>query len=299
MARANPIEADDTPIFDSITDGWDRIWAGYSARYAADLIDLLYPQQGETALDLAGGTGAAALKLAERLGPGGKVTVVDISSRMLERASENAAARGLANIDLRRMAAESLDFPSASFDLITCNFGVQSFGDVPKALRECHRVLKPGGRMGFTVWSDPGRTPFFSVPAGAALQHLSPIPIRWLLKVPGMKASVLKRVLSRPGRFGLAPARFSRAGSLERQLSAADLVPYRRDLRAFPISFPTFDHYWKALLEGTPAKVTIEKLDPRARGEVREEVYRTIELLPDKSIQLHNEAALIFAKKPA
>ena len=168
MPKADEVKRRERDVYDSVAEVFANVWARYTARFAADLIDLMFPHRGESALDLAGGTGAAGLKLAEHIGKDGSVTIVDISPGMLREAEKLAAARGLSNVSTRVMDAEQLDFPDASFDLIVCSFGVMFFPNVSGAIREASRVLKPGGRIGFTVWSDPERTPFISWPATAA-----------------------------------------------------------------------------------------------------------------------------------
>src|SRR5687768_15962057 len=130
------IKKQEKEVYDSIAEVFDAVWARYTARFASDLIDLMAPQSGENTLDLAGGTGAAGLKLAERLGPKGQVTTIDLSLRILEQAELNAVTRLLDNVTVRVLDAEYIDFRDGSFDFIICSFGIKFFPDVPRALAE-------------------------------------------------------------------------------------------------------------------------------------------------------------------
>src|SRR6266704_124430 len=79
---------------------------------------------------------------------------------------------GMRVLDLA--SGESLPFAGESYDVLTCRFGVMFFPDLPKALRECFRVLKPGGRAAFVAWGKKDQ-PFFTTTAGIVLKHV-PVP---------------------------------------------------------------------------------------------------------------------------
>ncbi|WP_028770793.1 bifunctional demethylmenaquinone methyltransferase/2-methoxy-6-polyprenyl-1,4-benzoquinol methylase UbiE [Silanimonas lenta] len=103
--------------------------------------------KGDRVLDLAGGTGDIAALLHERVGESGEVVVGDINAAMLgvgrDRMTDRGLVRGLRWVQLN---AEALPFPDASFDLVTIAFGLRNVTDKARALREMHRVLKPGGK---------------------------------------------------------------------------------------------------------------------------------------------------------
>ena len=293
------VKQQEKEVYDSIAEVFDAVWARYTARFASDLIDLMAPQSGENTLDLAGGTGAAGLKLAERLGPKGNVTIIDLSPRMLEQAKMNAVTRLLDNVTTRVMDAENLDFPDGSFDLIICSFGIMFFPDVPRALAEARRVLKPGGRIGFTVWSVPERVPFISYPSQATITRVAPAPVRLLLQVPVIGRRVLRKIMTSTGSVGYSGMRFSRPGSLEKFMREAGFQSLRRDLKGFPMHFDNFDQYWEALTQGTPAKERYSRLPPNILAEVREEVRTKLADPTTGKIYVFNEAALVLGKKPS
>ena len=105
------------------------------------------PRRPSHTLDVAGGTGDIAFRIAARSGPA-RVTVADISPEMLEVGRARAAKRGLADrIAFEEANAEALPYPDASFDAYTIAFGIRNVPRIEVALAEAHRVLKVGGRF--------------------------------------------------------------------------------------------------------------------------------------------------------
>jgi SAM-dependent methyltransferase len=97
-------------------------------------------------LDLACGSGIYARPFARSAGAG-RVAGLDLSRPMLRYAARRSRAEGLANLDLVRGTALALPFRSEVFENVNCCGALHLFPDVPKALREIHRVLRPGGRL--------------------------------------------------------------------------------------------------------------------------------------------------------
>ena len=99
---------------------------------------------GEQILDMAGGTGDVAFRMALR---GAHVTVADINADMLEVGRKRAKDRGLTGLSWKVENAETLSFADAAFDAYSIVFGIRNVTDIPTALGEAHRVLKRGGRF--------------------------------------------------------------------------------------------------------------------------------------------------------
>jgi ubiquinone/menaquinone biosynthesis C-methylase UbiE len=97
-------------------------------------------------LDLGCGAGHVSFAVAPRAQ---SVTAYDIAPRMLATVDAAARERGLANVRTQQGAAESLPFPDASYDWVVSRFSAHHWHDVPRALGEVRRVLKPGGRALF------------------------------------------------------------------------------------------------------------------------------------------------------
>ena len=99
-------------------------------------------------LDLAGGTGDVAFRVAEAGGAGTRVTVCDINAEMLAVGRERALERGLDDrVSFEQGNAEQLSYPDRSFDCVTIAFGIRNVPRIDRALAESFRVLKHGGRF--------------------------------------------------------------------------------------------------------------------------------------------------------
>jgi demethylmenaquinone methyltransferase/2-methoxy-6-polyprenyl-1,4-benzoquinol methylase len=122
---------------DLMSGGMHRLWKD---RFVARV----KPRAGEQILDMAGGTGDVAFRLARR---GAQVTVADINADMLKVGEERVTKRGLAGLTWKMENAEKLSFPDNSFDAYTIVFGIRNVTDIPAALSEAHRVLKRGDRF--------------------------------------------------------------------------------------------------------------------------------------------------------
>ncbi|HWI76699.1 MAG TPA: class I SAM-dependent methyltransferase [Sphingomicrobium sp.] len=122
----------------------DLMSGGLHRRWKDRLVSRLKPRRGERILDMAGGTGDVAFRMARR---GAQVTVSDINADMLAVGMERAKARGLELLSWKQENAESLSFEASSFDAYTIAFGIRNVTDIPSALKEAHRVLRHGGRF--------------------------------------------------------------------------------------------------------------------------------------------------------
>jgi ubiquinone/menaquinone biosynthesis C-methylase UbiE len=109
------------------------------------LVDLVEPRDDWHALDIATGAGHTAMAIAPRVE---RVIATDITRQMALKASELALSRGINNMDVCMADAESLPFRDSGFDLVTCRIALHHFSDVPRAVSEAARVLKPGAVFG-------------------------------------------------------------------------------------------------------------------------------------------------------
>jgi SAM-dependent methyltransferase len=106
------------------------------------------PRAGDHGLDIGPGPGFMACELAERVGPDGRIAAVDTNGAMLEMTRRRAEQRGLIDrLDLREADAAALPFPDASLDFVVAIQVYEYVPDIDRALAECVRVLRPGGRL--------------------------------------------------------------------------------------------------------------------------------------------------------
>ncbi len=124
---------------DAMSVGMHRLWKDRFVRRVK-------PRNGEFILDMAGGTGDIAFRLA-KTAPDARITVADINADMLGVGIDRAAGRGIDGLVWTEVNAEVLTFPTSSFDAYTIAFGIRNVTDIAAALGEAHRVLKRGGRF--------------------------------------------------------------------------------------------------------------------------------------------------------
>ena len=125
---------------DAMSLGIHRIWK-------SAMLDWLAPRNNQHLLDVAGGTGDIAFKFLDRA-PLAEVTVLDMTEKMLIEGKKRAEAKRFKD-KLNWVCGDALNLPFKDniFDAYTISFGIRNVTDIPKALSEAYRVLKPGGRM--------------------------------------------------------------------------------------------------------------------------------------------------------
>ena len=148
---------------DAMSGGMHRLWKDRFVRRVK-------PRTGEQILDMAGGTGDVAFRLAKS---GASVTVADINPAMLEVGIERAAERGVDGLVWAEANAETLQWPDRFFDAYTIAFGIRNVTDIPAALREAHRALRRGGRF-FCLEFSTVTWPGFAEAYDAYSHHLVP-----------------------------------------------------------------------------------------------------------------------------
>ncbi|KAI8464320.1 MAG: ubiE/COQ5 methyltransferase family-domain-containing protein [Monoraphidium minutum] len=137
------------PVYDELNErlsfGQHRVWKRMAVRWAR-------AAPGGTALDVCCGSGDLAFELAAAVGPAGQVVGLDFAAEMLSDAEARRAAADAARPASRlspRMRwvqgdALELPFPDNSFDAATMGYGLRNVADIPRALAELRRVLRPG-----------------------------------------------------------------------------------------------------------------------------------------------------------
>lgn len=128
---------------DLMSGGLHRLWKDAMVAWLSP------PRQTQSyaVLDIAGGTGDIAFRIADR-SPQSRIIVADINNQMLAVGRKRAKARGLSDsVSFVEANAEALSFDSGRFDAVTIAFGIRNVPRIDKALAEAYRVLKPGGRF--------------------------------------------------------------------------------------------------------------------------------------------------------
>jgi demethylmenaquinone methyltransferase/2-methoxy-6-polyprenyl-1,4-benzoquinol methylase len=174
---------------DLMSGGVHRLWKDI-------MIDWLNPQPNQILVDVAGGTGDIARRVAaRRRGTGSRAPVVvcDINEQMLSVGQRGAGDEKSPSAGIGWVAgsAEALPFPDGSVDLVTIAFGIRNVTHIDKALQESQRILRPGGRflcLEFSRVTVPGADvlydafSFHGIPAIARMVTGDDAPYRYLVE---------------------------------------------------------------------------------------------------------------------
>jgi ubiquinone/menaquinone biosynthesis C-methylase UbiE len=168
--------------------GWDlaaqeyeSLWQAQLAEVRAHLLRRVSPAPGECVLDVACGTGLLTFDAARSVGTAGSVLGIDLSGEMVDCARRRGASLRSPNTAFARMGGEALDLPDACFDVVLCGLGLMYMPEPERALREMQRVLRPGGRLGLSVWGERshcGWAPLFSIIDAEVSSEVCPLFFR-------------------------------------------------------------------------------------------------------------------------
>lgn len=153
-------------VFDSVATRYDIMndvmSLGLHRLWKDEAIRMLSPQEGETILDLAGGTGDLTLRILKKMGQG-NVILSDINFNMLREGVKRLDNKGKLGVSYALANAEALPFANESLDALIIGFGLRNVRDQNAALREFYRVLKPKGRaliLEFSEIKGPLKKPY-------------------------------------------------------------------------------------------------------------------------------------------
>jgi SAM-dependent methyltransferase len=232
---------------------------------------------GEAVLDVACGPGTVTRLAAALSGPAGRVTGCDLSLAMLGIAAGLGSVAGGAAIEYVEAPADRLPVPDASFDVVSCQQGLQFFPDRPAALAEMSRVLRPGGRIGVAVWKRIEECPPFAVLAEA------------IREVAGGELA---------DRYAGGPWGLPRAGDLRALLERAGFADVRVADRALPVTFEGGPAQLAATYAAAGVAGEIETLSPPDRERLHEAVARLSQpLLADGEVRSQMASHLVIARR--
>ena len=181
LATAVPPTEEDT----AFVRFWNEVLAPKFIRFRHVLVDGLsrhseavFPalpvQEGDHVLDVGCGFGDTAIRLAELVGPEGRVFGIDCCDAFLDYARAEVRSRGLTNVSFVRGDAE-IALPTNQYDFVFARFGTMFFANPVAGLRNMRRALRPGGRMVHIVWRDRADNPWLSMAKDVVLRFL-PLP---------------------------------------------------------------------------------------------------------------------------
>jgi len=138
--------------FNAAADAYDNTALDFRDYYGRKTVEKLSIWEGAQVLDVCCGTGSSAIPAAELVGPSGFVIGIDLAERLLALAREKAHQRALENIAFRAADMLELDYQPESFDVVLCVFGIFFAPDMPAAVRQLWRLVRPGGKFAITTW---------------------------------------------------------------------------------------------------------------------------------------------------
>jgi ubiquinone/menaquinone biosynthesis C-methylase UbiE len=230
-----------TPEYDLATQllsTWERMAPGWEQRSTTtlkasehvgrQLVEAASPRPGETVLELAAGPGETGFLAWELIQPSGRLISSDFSPAMVEVARRRSRVLGLTDVEFRVLDAQELELPDGAVDVVLCRWAYMLMPDPARALDETRRVLRPGGRLAFSVWGAPDRNPWATVVAHLLIEagHMTP---------PGEGA---------PGIFALSDPR-----KLQNLVVEEGFEPPAITEVAMTWPFESFDDYWAFTLD--------------------------------------------------
>lgn len=262
--------------------GWEK-WDPFFDRQMAFLNHRLIGdarvRPSHRVLDLGSGTGYPALLAAQTVGTGGHVTGIDLAELMLAVASRKAVALGLTNVTFRTGDITALPFENASFDAVTSRFCLMFLPDIPRALSEIARVLKPGGWIAASVWSALDKNPSF---------HVSMNAIKQVVQLPPPDPTA-------PGIFRLA-----NPGDLTEMLEKAGLVDMAEQEFLAEWSYASGEEFFLSLMElAAPIQNLMAKLSSGQLETVKTLIIQSAnQYLRNGLLTFPIAARIVAARKP-
>jgi ubiquinone/menaquinone biosynthesis C-methylase UbiE len=248
-------------VWDAMAPGFqeqrEALWSA-SRRVSEWMIRKLDPQPGDTVLELAAGLGDTGLMAASLVGETGRVIITDFAPEMVAAARRRAKEVGVQNAEFRTLDAERMGLETDSVDGVLCRWGYMLMIEPATAFAETRRVLRPGGRLAFSVWSGPDRNPGPSL-VGRVLVEQGHIP------PPDPEA---------PGIFAMADQ-----GRIRELVLGAGFAEPEIEEVSFRWSFADQNTYWRFLTEAAGAiSLVLRALPPQAQATVRERAHEATRL---------------------
>ena len=258
---------------------WDRFFDEQMAFLNHRLVADARVRSGMRVLDLGSGTGYPALLAAQTVGATGSITGIDLAEQMLDAARRKAASLELSNTTFRTGDVTTLPFEAASFDAVTTRFCLMFLPEIPKAVAEIARILKPNTWLAAAVWSAPDKNPYLKIPIDI---------IKQFIEIPPPDPTA-------PGIFRLATP-----GELAGMLQQAGLTDIAEQEFLGDVRFAAADEYFSSLMDiAAPIQNLWAKLSSTQQTEARQRILATAGQYQEGSvIALPIAVRMVSARKP-
>lgn len=268
-------------IWNKFSAGW-RTWDDFTTQFLKptgdEIVNLLQLKDTDKVLDVAGGTGEPGLTIASIV-KNGNVVITDLAKGMLDVTRDNARKKGIANYDTVACDVCELPFKDETFDAASCRFGFEFFPDTLMAAKEMVRVLKPGGKIAASVWSNPDKN--FWITAMMNTIHNN---MQLSISPPPAAAGMF-----RCGDHGYMVNLFKQTGLrnvVEKEITGK-------------ADYGDKDNYWNFMNDwSAPVVAAISKVGEAVKQKIKKEVFDLIdEKYPDGGVSLDYRALVVCGEK--
>jgi ubiquinone/menaquinone biosynthesis C-methylase UbiE len=258
---------------------WDRFFDEQMAFLNHRLVADARLRTGFRVLDLGSGTGYPALLAAQTVRPTGNVIGIDLADQMLDAARRKASSLGVFNITFQTGDVTTLSLDTASFDAATSRFCLMFLPEIPKAVTEIARVLKPNSWMSAAVWSTPEKNPYLKIPLDVIKQFID-------LPAPDPTA---------PGIFRLA-----KSGELAGMLQQAEFTDISEQEFLGDVRFAAAEEYFSSLMDiAAPIQNLWAQLSPAQQTEAKQRIIHTAgQYRKNSVVGLPIAVRMVAARKP-
>jgi len=233
-------------VFTRSASSYERI--RYFPVFGEWLVEMAQVPEGAQVLDVACGRGAVLFPAAERVGPSGHVIGIDLAEGMARETEAEIQRRRLTQAEARQMDAEHLAFPDSTFDFVLCGFALQFFPHLEKALSEFHRVLRSGGRVAVTTWSDDDAR------------------WEWFEDLRNAYGAVLK----------LGSQNLDKPEEIQSWFSQAGFMNIQIDPKEVDMVYSNEEEWWSNVWS-LSGRAGLEKLSPETLGRFKAEAFETVQ----------------------
>jgi SAM-dependent methyltransferase len=160
---ADPFTQFELEGWERVADKYDSTWSSSTRQFIPPLLDSAATSTGMSLLDVGCGPGYVSAAAAER---GAVTSGIDFSKEMVA-----IAQKMFPRLEFHEGDAQNLPFADLSFDRVLANFALLHLSDPERAMAEAFRVLKCGGKFGFTTWAHRNENPFVQIVDDAIQAH--------------------------------------------------------------------------------------------------------------------------------